>query len=92
MGWLGNATFFSRFFVQWYATEKLKRVVVPTNRRYSAAVTPTAALAHRCRAMRRHSRMHPLMSGIVCEPLARFAFIASGADIRMRAAGPECEC
>src|SRR5258708_16614728 len=30
IGWLGNAVFFSRFFVQWYATEKLKRVVVPT--------------------------------------------------------------
>jgi len=30
VGWLGNALFFSRFFVQWYATEKLKRVVVPT--------------------------------------------------------------
>ena len=27
---LGNVIFFSRFFVQWYATEKLKRVVVPT--------------------------------------------------------------
>ena len=27
IGWLGNAVFFSRFFVQWYATEKLKRVV-----------------------------------------------------------------
>ncbi len=30
VGWTGNAVFFSRFFVQWYATEKLKRVVVPT--------------------------------------------------------------
>jgi lipid-A-disaccharide synthase-like uncharacterized protein len=30
IGWLGNAAFFSRFFVQWYATEKRKRVVVPT--------------------------------------------------------------
>jgi lipid-A-disaccharide synthase-like uncharacterized protein len=30
IGWLGNATFFSRFFVQWYATEKRKQVVVPT--------------------------------------------------------------
>jgi lipid-A-disaccharide synthase-like uncharacterized protein len=29
VGWLGNATFFSRFIVQWYATEKHKRVVVP---------------------------------------------------------------
>jgi lipid-A-disaccharide synthase-like uncharacterized protein len=28
-GWLGNAVFFSRFFVQWYATEKRKQVVVP---------------------------------------------------------------
>ena len=31
IGWLGNAVFFSRFFVQWYATEKKKRVVVPTS-------------------------------------------------------------
>ena len=30
IGWLGNAIFFSRFFVQWYATEKRKQVVVPT--------------------------------------------------------------
>jgi lipid-A-disaccharide synthase-like uncharacterized protein len=30
IGWLGNIVFFSRFFVQWYATEKKKRVVVPT--------------------------------------------------------------
>src|SRR6185369_7746404 len=30
VGMVGNAIFFSRFFVQWYATEKLKRVVVPT--------------------------------------------------------------
>src|SRR5512141_1478558 len=30
VGWTGNAVFFSRFFVQWYATEKLNRVVVPT--------------------------------------------------------------
>jgi lipid-A-disaccharide synthase-like uncharacterized protein len=29
VGWLGNAIFGSRFFVQWYATEKLRRVVVP---------------------------------------------------------------
>jgi len=29
VGWLGNAVFFSRFFVQWYVTEKRKRVVVP---------------------------------------------------------------
>jgi lipid-A-disaccharide synthase-like uncharacterized protein len=29
VGWLGNLVFFSRFFVQWYATERLKRVVVP---------------------------------------------------------------
>lgn len=29
IGWLGNATFFSRFLVQWYATERQKRVVIP---------------------------------------------------------------
>ncbi len=30
VGWFGNVVFFSRFIVQWYATEKLKRVVVPS--------------------------------------------------------------
>ena len=30
IGWLGNLIFFSRFAVQWYATEKRKQVVVPT--------------------------------------------------------------
>ncbi len=29
IGWLGNLIFFSRFFVQWYATERKKQVVVP---------------------------------------------------------------
>jgi len=29
VGWLGNAVFFSRFLVQWYATEKRRQVVVP---------------------------------------------------------------
>ena len=29
IGWLGNAVFFSRFLLQWYATEKRKQVVVP---------------------------------------------------------------
>jgi lipid-A-disaccharide synthase-like uncharacterized protein len=31
VGWLGNVVFFSRFFVQWYATEKQKKVVVPSS-------------------------------------------------------------
>src|SRR5438046_3814292 len=30
VGWLGNLVFFSRVFVQWYATERRKQVVVPT--------------------------------------------------------------
>jgi lipid-A-disaccharide synthase-like uncharacterized protein len=30
IGWVGNVVFFSRFVVQWYATEKLKKVVVPS--------------------------------------------------------------
>ena len=29
LGWIRNVVFFSRFFVQWIATEKQKRVVVP---------------------------------------------------------------
>jgi len=29
IGWVGNAAFFGRFFVQWYASERQKRVVVP---------------------------------------------------------------
>ena len=31
VGWAGNVIFFSRFFVQWYATEKQKQVVVPNS-------------------------------------------------------------
>ena len=30
VGWLGNLVFCARFYIQWYATEKKKRVVVPT--------------------------------------------------------------
>ena len=29
LGWMGNLTFSSRFIVQWYATERSKKVVVP---------------------------------------------------------------
>jgi len=29
LGWCGNLTFSSRFIVQWYATEKSRKVVVP---------------------------------------------------------------
>ena len=31
VGWLGNVVFFSRFFVQWWATEKTKQVIVPNS-------------------------------------------------------------
>jgi lipid-A-disaccharide synthase-like uncharacterized protein len=31
VGWLGNAVFFSRFFVQWWVTEKEKQVIVPNS-------------------------------------------------------------
>jgi lipid-A-disaccharide synthase-like uncharacterized protein len=31
VGWAGNVIFFSRFFVQWWATEKNKQVVVPNS-------------------------------------------------------------
>ena len=38
IGWLGNIVFFTRFLVQWYATEKKKRVVVEHN---GEAVAPS---------------------------------------------------
>jgi lipid-A-disaccharide synthase-like uncharacterized protein len=31
IGWLGNIAFFSRFVVQWHASERQKRVVVPVS-------------------------------------------------------------
>src|SRR6476660_1269997 len=31
VGWTGNVVFFSRFFVQWWATEKTKQVIVPNS-------------------------------------------------------------
>ena len=30
VGWLGNVCFFSRFMVQWYATERRQQVVIPS--------------------------------------------------------------
>jgi lipid-A-disaccharide synthase-like uncharacterized protein len=29
IGWVGNCAFFSRFIIQWYASEKKKHVVIP---------------------------------------------------------------
>lgn len=29
LGWVGNAVFFSRFIIQWIATERNRKVVVP---------------------------------------------------------------
>jgi lipid-A-disaccharide synthase-like uncharacterized protein len=29
VGWMGNCIFFSRFLVQWWATEKKRQVVIP---------------------------------------------------------------
>src|SRR3954471_24755429 len=31
VGWCGNVVFFSRFFVQWWATEKNRQVIVPNS-------------------------------------------------------------
>lgn len=31
IGWAGNIAFFTRFFVQWYVSEKRKQVVIPVS-------------------------------------------------------------
>jgi len=31
VGWVGNGVFFSRFFVQWWVTERKKQVIVPNS-------------------------------------------------------------
>ena len=31
VGWIGNVVFFSRFLVQWWATEKTKKVIIPNS-------------------------------------------------------------
>ena len=31
VGWIGNVVFFSRFFVQWWVTEKKRQVIVPNS-------------------------------------------------------------
>jgi lipid-A-disaccharide synthase-like uncharacterized protein len=46
VGWLGNAVFFSRFFVQWYVTEKKKQVVVPQAFWWLSLVGSVALLAY----------------------------------------------
>jgi lipid-A-disaccharide synthase-like uncharacterized protein len=46
VGWLGNAVFFSRFFVQWYVTEKKKQVVVPQAFWWLSLIGSVALLAY----------------------------------------------
>src|SRR5687768_738720 len=31
VGWLGNAAFFSRFLIQWFASERQRQIVVPVS-------------------------------------------------------------
>jgi lipid-A-disaccharide synthase-like uncharacterized protein len=46
LGWIGNVVFFSRFFVQWIATEKQKRVVVPISFWWLSLVGSVLLLAY----------------------------------------------
>ena len=46
VGWTGNIIFFSRFFVQWYATEKQKQVVVPNSFWWLSLVGSLCLLAY----------------------------------------------
>lgn len=46
VGWMGNLTFFSRFLVQWYATERQKRVVVPVSFWWLSLVGATLLFAY----------------------------------------------
>lgn len=46
LGWIGNIVFFSRFFVQWIATEKQKRVVVPISFWWLSLVGSVLLLAY----------------------------------------------
>jgi lipid-A-disaccharide synthase-like uncharacterized protein len=51
IGWIGNFVFFTRFFVQWYATEKRKQVVVPVSFWWLSLVGSLLILAY---ALKKH--------------------------------------
>ena len=46
VGWAGNIIFFSRFFVQWYVTEKRKQVVVPNSFWWLSLIGSSCLLAY----------------------------------------------
>ncbi|MDB6031518.1 MAG: putative rane protein [Verrucomicrobiales bacterium] len=46
IGWTGNVVFFSRFLVQWWATEKTKQVVIPNAFWYLSLVGSLLLLAY----------------------------------------------
>ena len=46
IGWVGNIVFFSRFMVQWYATEKRKQVMVPPSFWWLSVVGSLLMLAY----------------------------------------------
>jgi lipid-A-disaccharide synthase-like uncharacterized protein len=70
IGWLGNAVFFSRFFVQWYATEKLKRVVVPTAFWWLSLLGSLLLLSYAL--FNKH--MDCLACGTACPPHSKFCY------------------
>ena len=46
IGWIGNIIFFLRFFIQWWATEKNKHVVVPNSFWWLSLIGSTCLLAY----------------------------------------------
>jgi lipid-A-disaccharide synthase-like uncharacterized protein len=46
IGWVGNIIFFSRFFVQWWATERNKQVVIPNSFWWLSLVGSLCLLAY----------------------------------------------
>ena len=82
VGWVGNVVFTSRFFVQWYATEKRKQVVMPVifwwlslagsfSQRTGAAAVPGLR--------RRLARHGPLLQPMRREPVPTGRNIRPGA-------------
>ena len=87
VGWLGNATFFSRFMVQWYATERQKRVVVPVAFWW---LSLTGAMLLFCYALfYRHDSVFIFAYAFTWIPYLRNLIIHRRSEARLRVC-PEC--
>jgi lipid-A-disaccharide synthase-like uncharacterized protein len=89
VGWLGNAAFFSRFLIQWFASERQRRIVVPVSFWWLSLAGSLLLLAY---AVNRADSVFIFAYGFTWIPYIRNLIIHNRSQARIRCAECEAEC